>query len=162
MSDEQNINEESLSRVEDLLMKVDLRADDSEQTKILLACGRAEGRAELRRTLRRWQAGAAALSTLSVCLLAALVLRPPAVSSDSSPHMAEIVIEQDRDAPRVIETIRPRATLDEKLHVSTNWTAWIEKSQSLPDQPEVVTPPILPQKPTLMASSRIDLKEFME
>jgi hypothetical protein len=161
MSDEQPMNEPSLSQIEDLLTKVDLRADSSEQTKILLACGRAEGRAGLQTTLRRWKARAAAMSAVSVCLLAALIWRSPAVVPKSSPHIAEQVNEQSEDSRTIAERPRLRINSNDTLHAATDWSAWVEKMNSRPVQPDVESHDILPQRPTLTASSRIDLQNFL-
>ena len=158
MSDEQPLNDESLSQVEDLLAGVDLRTEESERTRLLLACGRAEGRAELRRTLRRWQASAAALS---VCLLTALIWQPAARIPDETSHTAENISEQHEASPPGSETIRPRDTSNEPLHAATDWSVWVEKSNSRPELAPVERDSVLPQRPTLMASSRIDLQSFL-
>lgn len=161
MSHEQHLNDESLARVEVLLTKVDLRADASEQTKLLLACGRVEGRAKLQRTLRRWKAGAAALSTVTMCLLAALIWRTPAAPPDSSPNVAETAEERIDDSETIAERPRLRVNSSDTLYAGTDWSAWVEKMNSRPAQPDVEHNNPLPQKPPLMASSRIDLQEFL-
>jgi hypothetical protein len=161
MSDQQPLNDESLSHIEDLLTTVDLRADPSEQTKILLACGRAEGRAELQKTLRRWKAGAAAMSTVSVCLLTALIWRTPAAIPDSLPNVADTAKERIDDSDTIAARPRPRVDSNDTLYAATDWSAWVEKMNSRPERTDVKEEIVLPQKPTLMASSRIDLQKFL-
>lgn len=162
MPDDQPLNDESLSRIEDLLTKIDLRADGSERTKILIACGRAEGRAELQRMLRRWKAGALALSTLSVCLLTAIVLRPPASAPEMTSNIAESEIEQIHNLPRIRERSRRHIATDETLRASTDWSSWMESMESRPRRTNGENDVEHPQRSTLMASSRIDLREFMD
>lgn len=161
MPHEQPMNDRSLERVEDLLTKIDLRADAAEQTKLLLACGRAEGRAELQKTLRRWKAGAAAMSTLSACLLAAMIWRTPAVTPESSSNIAENVDEKIDESETITASPRLRISSNDTLYAATDWSTWVEKMNSRPEQIDVQSDNILPQRPTLMASSRIDLQEFL-
>lgn len=160
MSD-QPLNDESLTRVEDLLMQVDVRADTSEQTKILLACGRAEGRAALQKTLRRWQAGAAALSTLSACMLAALMLRVPEAPSEATSQVVENIVTPPEESSRPPERPRLRIAAEKTLHAATDWSTWVEKTQTRPERTGTEDSISLPQKATLMASSRIDMENFL-
>jgi hypothetical protein len=156
------MNDESIARIEELLTSVDLRADESEQTKILLACGRAEGRAELQRTLRRWKAGAAALSALSVCLLAGLVLRARPSGPDAPSQVVEKAVARgDRSRADSERTHRRVAPID-KLHVATDWSHFPQATPRAPQEPDEGGHLHLPHRSTLMASSRIDLQEFSE
>jgi len=161
MPDEQPLNDPSLIRVEDLLTKVDLRTDASEQTKLLLACGRAEGWAELQKTLRRWKAGAAAMSTLSACLLAALIWRAPAARPNGHLNVVQSVPEQHEEVPPPKEKPRLRVNSSDTLYAATDWSTWVEKMNSRPERTDVKEEIVLPQKPTLMSSSRIDLQTFL-
>ena len=162
MSNNQSITDPELVQLEQLLGGISFTANKAEQTRLLLACGRAEGRAESQKTMRRWKAATLALSTVAACLVVALILNPPTGAMSDLVPLAETNETTEPESQSAPVTPIRHALSPDALHVATDWNDALKQPRRKPEPTSDGPRLPLPQQSVLMTSSRINLQEFID
>lgn len=164
MSDEQFLNDPELQHLARLLGGLPLRPSDTERSKILLACGRAEGRADAQRTIRKLRAGMLVFAGVSACLLALVLNRPFAPVSNNVPEPRQFTgNEHSGSAPDTPNNEIPVFNREriKTLGVMTPRSEWDLEPQRKVQNPSPETIELVNQRPILTARSQAALEELL-
>jgi hypothetical protein len=164
MSDEQFLNDPELQHLARVLGGLPLRPSERERSKILLACGRAEGRAEAQRKIRNLRAGMLVFAGVSACLLGLLLNRPFTIVPADNPTPAAMV---NTEQPQTGRESTPRAVpaiVARRIESSGVWTPrsnWDLDSKPTVQRPVSEVEEPIRQRPILTARSRAILDELL-
>ncbi|HSG73515.1 MAG TPA: hypothetical protein VLA12_24070 [Planctomycetaceae bacterium] len=164
MSDEQYLNDPELQQLARILGGLPLRPSERERSRILLACGRAEGWAEAQRMIRKLRAGMLVFAGVSACLLGLLLNRPFATAPEDSPKSSAMVKTErpetglDSTPQAVPEIVSQRIESPSVWTPRSNWDLDSKPTVQRP-VPDVEEP--IRQRPILTARSRVILDELL-
>jgi hypothetical protein len=164
MSDEKFMNDPELQHLARILGELPLRPGERERSKILLACGRAEGRAEAQRKIRNLRAGMSVFAGVLACLLGLLLNRPFATAPEDSPKSSAMV-KAERPETGLESTPQPVPEIVSRRIESTG--VWTPRSNWDLDSKPTVQRPVreieepIRQRPILTARSRAILDELL-
>lgn len=164
MSDEQFLNDPELQHLARILGGLPLRPSERERSKILLACGRAEGHAEAQRKIRNLRAGMLVFAGVSACLLGLLLNRPFAPVSNSVPETRQFTENKHSgsapDTPNNEISIFNRERI-KTFGVMTPRSEWNQEPQHKVQDPSPKSIELVNQRPILTARSQAALEELL-
>lgn len=164
MSDEQYMNDPELQHPARVLGELPLRPNERERSRILLACGRAEGRAEAQRKIRNLRAGMLVFAGVSVCLLGLLLNGPFATVPGDIPTPSVMVNAEQPETGRESTPQAAPAIVSRRIESSGVWTPrsnWDLDSKPTVQRPVSEIEEPIRQRPILTARSRAILDELL-
>ena len=155
---------ESLNNLEQMLGTLSLLPSDEERSKILLACGRAEGRVQADRTIRKLRAGLFLFAGVAACLLVFLIYRPTAPGSLVDPNTRAVTkLNRPESESQSINPkfSSPTPRKNKAFGVTTRLSNWEFDTPSNSENPTHEVVELVDQSPILSVGSRSMLNELL-